>query len=89
MDDENDDVGVTVHGGMADDDDGPAAKGAVVNGGLGERICESLLGEALRDGVAETRLLQASHTTVNIILYAGVKEAQIRTSRSEERGSGR
>lgn len=55
------DVGVTaMNGGIADAADGPAVSGVVVNGGLGERICESLLGEALRDGVAETRLLRSN-----------------------------
>lgn len=34
----------------------PCVNVAVAKGGLGERSCDSLLGEALSDGVADTRL---------------------------------
>lgn len=47
---ENETVGVNDRG-------APGPRGAVVKGGLGERSCDSLLGEALNDGVADTRLL--------------------------------
>lgn len=36
--------------------DVPGPSCAPAKSGFGERICDSLLGEALKDGVAETRL---------------------------------
>ena len=44
--------------------DAPATSGALAKGGFGERICDSLLGEALKDGVAETRLRMLLNTSI-------------------------